>query len=71
MVDRLAAIMVRAADAAGNHTAVTMVGSVASSIIAMLQSAQEIVSSLIALLTSLTALALAALALRGALKKKD
>lgn len=71
MVDRLVTIAVRAADAAGNHPVVTMTGSIASSIISMLQSAQEIVSTMIALCTSLTGLALAVMALRGALKKKD
>lgn len=71
MVDRLVALMARAADVAGNHQAVTMTGSIASSIISMLQSAQDVASTLTALLTSVTGLVLAALALRGAFKKKD
>lgn len=71
MVDRLVTLAVKTADLAGHHTAVTMTGSIASSIISMLQSAQDVASTLTALLTSFTGLVLAAMALRGAFKKKD
>lgn len=62
----------RAADVASEHVRpIIMAGaSVGASVLAILQSAQELVSTLIALVSSLAALATAIMALRAVFKKK-
>lgn len=57
------------AEAVTQHPGVTATGGIAMSIVAVLQSAQEVVSTVIALITSLGGLAMALVAMRSAWKK--
>lgn len=58
----------RAAESASSHPAISAAAGVTLNIVAVLQSAQEIMGTLIALVTSVTGLVVAILGLRGALK---
>jgi hypothetical protein len=59
----------RTAEAVGQHPTTAATSGVALSIVAVLQSAQDVVSTVIALLTSLTALVVAGMGLHRATKK--
>jgi hypothetical protein len=63
--------MQAAMGATETHPLLTIVAAIASSIISLMQSAQEVASTLMALITSITGVVLAYMALRGAFKKKE
>jgi hypothetical protein len=71
MIQKVAHMGIRLAAATDAHPLTTAGVSVVGSIIAVLQSAQEVVGTLIALVSSLAALVAAIMALRGAFKEKD
>lgn len=71
VVARLASLPARFSMAVNEQPVTAAVAGIGASIVAVLQSAQEVVGTLIALLTSLAGLATAIMAMRAAWKKKD
>jgi len=70
-VDRFKFIMVQAADVVQQHPVVSNIGAVAAALVAVLQSSQEVASTLIALFTSIAAAMTAYLTLRKAWRNRD
>jgi len=58
-------------EAVQSHPLITGAASIASTTVALMQSAQQVAGTLAALVTSITGVVLAIMALRGAFKKKD
>lgn len=70
-MDRFKFIMVQAADVVQQHPVVSNIGAVAAALVAVLQSSQEVASTLIALFTSIAAAMTAYLTLRKAWRNRD
>lgn len=71
LVFKLKHLAATATTAVDNHPAVAVVASIASSLVALMQSAQEVVSTLIALVTSIAGLVVAIMALRSKWKNRN
>jgi hypothetical protein len=70
MIDRLFHVAHSVIAAGVDHPVITGGVSAAAGFITVMQSAQEVVGTIVALIGSITALVTAAMALRGAFKKK-
>jgi hypothetical protein len=70
-VDRFKFLAMQAAEQVGQHPITSTVGAVAAAIIAVLQSSQEVASTLIALFTSSAAAMTAFLTLRSAWRNRN
>ncbi len=68
---KLKLLAASAVGAVENHPGVAVTAGIASSLIALMQSAQEVVASLIALVTSIGGLVVAALAVRSTWKNRN